>query len=392
MKILYITEIYPDVKHGLGVWGGGEKQFYEISKSIAKRGHEITVLTCRFPGQPSEDYIEGVRVLRAGLSRDPTTGSARKEIWPVLSYILETAHRAAVLNPDLIHCNTYFPVYSGRIASHIRHIPMIATFHDIYTIHNWIESQKSLIWGSLGHLATIGATKLHNNRIIVPSIQCKQKLINLGLPPEKVTIIPNGIDLTLFDSIDAKKNCYQILFVGRLVRLKRVDRIIYAFKEVLKDIPQAILKIVGHGPEGENLKALVKRLGLQDKIIFTGLTPTYNAVTKYFKESALFVLPSAAEGESIAVKEAMAASLPVIAMNIRGLGVLSLVREGETGFLVDPNRPSMLVEKMIDLLSDKKKRRIMGLAGRKYVENFDWQVIVDRTIQVYHETIHENIQ
>ena len=109
MKILYITEIYPDVKHGLGVWGGGEKQFYEISKLIAKRGHEVVVLTCQFSGQRSEEYVEGMRILRLGLSREPKTGGARKEILPIFSYILKTAKQAINLAPDLIHfhwCNT----------------------------------------------------------------------------------------------------------------------------------------------------------------------------------------------------------------------------------------------------------------------------------------------
>jgi len=63
MKILYITEIYPDPKRGIGVWGGGERQFYEISRRVAAKGHDVTILTCRFQSivaklQPKSERID----------------------------------------------------------------------------------------------------------------------------------------------------------------------------------------------------------------------------------------------------------------------------------------------------------------------------------------------
>jgi glycosyltransferase involved in cell wall biosynthesis len=389
MKILYITEIYPDVKHGLGVWGGGEKQFFEISKLVARRGHQVDILTCRFPGQTSEEFVEGVRVHRLGLTREPKTGGARRTILPISSYILKTASRAMELTPDLVHCNTYFPVYSGEIATQLRSVPLVSTFHDVYRLNEWVESQGSLIWGFLGHLATAVAARLPHDKIIVPSPQCRKKMIALGIRSEKIAVIANGVDLSLFDSVRAEKASSQILYVGRLTRLKCVDRLICAFAEVSRQVPETQLKIVGHGPEGANLRRLARRLKLQAKVIFTGVTPTYDAVARYFKESDVFVLPSRVEGESIAVKEAMAASLPVIAMKCGGSGVLSLVQDGENGFLVEPSQPTMLVDRMIQLLQDEKKRKDMGSAGRKLVEAYDWKAVADRTIQVYREVMQD---
>jgi glycosyltransferase involved in cell wall biosynthesis len=387
MKALYITEIYPDPKHGLGVWGGGEKQFYEISRLAAKHGHEITILTCRFPGQPREEFVEGVRVLRVGLSREPKTGGARREVLPVLSYILRTGVRALTLDAELIHCNTYFPVYSGKTATRLRNIPLVTTFHDTYRFTDWISSQGSFLWGLAGHVVTTLAAKLSHDRIIAVSPQCKRKLISLGIHSENITVIPNGVDLSLFDSVDTRKVPYQVLYVGRLVRLKNVDKLIRAFPEILKRVPEASLKIVGHGPESNSLKRLVCNLSLQSKVTFAGTTPTYDSVARYFKESALFVLPSTVEGESIASKEAMAASLPVVATRIAGSGVLSIVEDGVNGFLVDPGHPTMLVERIVELLKDERKSRAMGAAGRRFVQEFDWEVVADRTLQVYAEVM-----
>lgn len=389
VKILYITEIYPDPKRGLGVWGGGERQFYAISKRVADRGHDVTVLTCRFPGQPAEEIVDGIKIHRIGLSRDPKSGGARKVVLPIFSYILRTAKQAVKLAPDLIHCNTYFPVYPGGMAAHSMGVPLVTTFHDIYGLKGWIESQRSFTWGFLGHLATTFATKIPHKRVIAVSPQCKQKLVDLGIKEKNITIIPNGVDLKLFDSISAGKVHDQILYVGRLVDFKHVDWLIEAFAQVLKKLPDAKLKIVGGGPERERLESLVKKLELDARVTFTGLTPTYEAVIRYYKESEVFVLPSTVEGEAIVLKEAMAAKLPLIAMNIPGSGVLSLVKDGENGFLLEPGRPRLIAERVIQLLQDKKLGERMAVAGRKFVEKFDWDVIADRTLQVYQEALEK---
>jgi len=80
--------------------------------------------------------------------------------------------------------------------------------------------------------------------VIAVSPQCRQKLIGLGIKEEKIIIIPNGVDLKLFDSVRVEKVPNQILYVGRLVEFKHVDWLIEAFAEVLKEVPDAKLKIV----------------------------------------------------------------------------------------------------------------------------------------------------
>jgi glycosyltransferase involved in cell wall biosynthesis len=387
VKILYITEIYPDPKRGLGVWGGGEKQFYEISRRVAKRGHDVAVLTCRFPGQPIEDIIDGVKVRRVGLTREPWTGGARKTLLPILSYILKTATLALRLNPDVVHCNTYFPVYPGEVATRLKGTPLVSTFHDIYGLRGWIESQKSAVWGFFGHLATIIATRIPHSKIISVSPQCKRKLVDLGVPENKITVIPNGVDIKLFDSVRVEKVPHQILYVGRLVNFKHVDWLIEALAHVLREVSDAKLKIVGQGPERGNLESLVRKLSLQDKVTFTGTTPTYEAVARYYNESEVFVLPSTVEGEAIALKEAMTARLPVIAMNVAGSGVLSLVQEGENGFLLEPRRPELIANRLVQLLQDEKLRKEMGETGRKFVEKYDWDIIADHVLEIYREVM-----
>jgi glycosyltransferase involved in cell wall biosynthesis len=389
LKILYISEIYPDVKHGLGVWGGGEKNFYEISKREATLGNDVSVLTCRFPGQPSTDFIDGVKIYRIGLSREPNIGGALKSFYHILNYILQTGIKAIKIKPDIIHCNTYLPVYAGYMASKLNKVPLVTTFHDIYGLKRWIESQNSIFWGFLGHMATVIASRLHHDRFFSVSPQTKQKLMNLGVSEKKIYVIPNGVDLKLFDSIQIREVPNQVLYVGRLVNYKNVDWLVKAFSEVVKEIPTAKLKIVGDGPERKNLVRIVNKLGLESHVIFTGVTSNYDDVACHFKESSIFVLPSTLEGEGIVIKEAMAAQLPFIAMNVATSGVLSLLKNGENGLLLEPGQPSLIAKKIIQLLQDKEMRIKMGLFGRKFVDNCDWDIIAKRVLESYQELVQE---
>ena len=383
MRILYLTEIYPDEKHGIGVWGGGEKRFYEISRRIASLGHDVHVLTCKFPGQPSSDIYDGVKIYRYGLTREPGTGGARRVLLPIFDYISKTGVLASKIDPDIIHCNTYFPVYAGAMAKIISGYPLVTTFHDLYGLRGWINSQGSIIWGLLGHAATFFSARCPQDKIIAVSPQCRDKLISIGVPPNKIQIIPNGVDLELFDSIRVDKVPNQILYVGRLVNFKHVDWLIKALPKVLKSFPETRLKIVGWGPEWNSLHRLVKKLGLEKHVVFTGKTPTYEAVVRYYKESELFVLPSTVEGEAIVLKEAMAAKLPVIAMNVPESGVLSVVKDGENGYLIKPGDPNLIAKKIVQLLSDELLRRKLGEAGRAFIEKYDWNNIAKKILNIY---------
>jgi len=387
MRILYISEIYPDVKRGFGVWGGGEKQFYEISKRIVNYGHSSMVLTCRFPGQPATEIVNGVHIQRVGLSREPKSGGARRTVLPVFGYLLETTKEAIKLNPDLIHCNTYFPAYAGIVAARVKGIPLVSTFHDIYGLKGWIESQHSFGWGLAGHLATTLAASLPHSQIIAVSPQCKKKLTSLGVSERKISTVPNGVDLRLFDSIKVEKIPNQVLFVGRLVNFKHVEWLIQAFSHVLKAVPTAKLKIVGGGPERASLEKNAEKLGIRAHVTFTGVTKSYDDVATFFKESAVFVLPSTVEGEAIVLKEAMASCLPVIAINVYGSGVLSLVRDGENGFLLEPGNIHSIAEKITKLLLDRNMAKTMGEKGMRFARQFDWEEITKQTLRVYEETL-----
>jgi len=172
----------------------------------------------------------------------------------------------------------------------------------------------------------------------------------------KVTFVPLWIDTEVFkpvskdeisrlkkELLEIEENIKTILFVGRLHPEKNIETLFYAYKKVLETHNNVILAVVGTGPEGEKCRELVEKLGLADKVKFLGYVP-HAQIPKYYNVADIYVLTSIWEEWSNTIMEAMASRVPVIATNVGGNPYL--VKDKETGFLVPPNVPHVLAEKI----------------------------------------------
>ncbi|MBU4502676.1 MAG: glycosyltransferase family 4 protein, partial [Nanoarchaeota archaeon] len=141
-----------------------------------------------------------------------------------------------------------------------------------------------------------------------------------------------------------------IIYVGVLSRNKGVDFLIKAFKLILQKYPDALLRIIGDGPERENLEKLSKRLNIESKIDFKGKIP-HAEVLKEFEKSRLFVIPSVwMENSPFVVYECMSIGRPIVGSN-RG-GIPDLVLHKKTGLIVEPGRPEEIAEAVLKILKD----------------------------------------
>ncbi|HKT22128.1 MAG TPA: glycosyltransferase family 4 protein, partial [Nitrososphaerales archaeon] len=280
MKILYITEIFPDPRTGLGYWGGGERQVYEVARRVAKKGHQVTVLTCQFPGQGEYDTLEGIRVIREGLSRNQRTGGALLSISKVADYLARTIGTAARIDADIVHCNAYYPVIAGRAISTFRGVPMVSTFHDLPAPEAWESYTRSYAWSRLGYLATLASACLAKGPVLAVSENARAKLARVSV--KGIQVIPNGVDLDLLDSAKTPRNEKQVLYVGRLVKYKGVGDLIAAFGEVLSKIDSARLVIVGDGPERKALETMAASLP-PGSVVFTGTLPSHQQVAELYR-------------------------------------------------------------------------------------------------------------
>ena len=201
-----------------------------------------------------------------------------------------------------------------------------------------------------------------------------------------VTVIPYGVPLPEDEpGIRAEPSGPpRILFVGRLVARKGVDRLLDALATIADR--QWRLEIVGFGPERDPLERRAADLGLSDRVAFLGRVSSEALVAAY-RRAACFVLPATlderadTEGLGVVLLEAMSYGVPVVATRMGG--IVDIVEDGRTGVLVE-DEPAELARAIASILDDPERARALGNAGRESVrERFGWDSIVDRLDAVY---------
>ncbi|MBI5238204.1 MAG: glycosyltransferase [Deltaproteobacteria bacterium] len=207
-------------------------------------------------------------------------------------------------------------------------------------------------------------------KVICVSKGVMDTLVKSGVHPDKCTVIYNGIDGSLRPerkSLDVKKSlgigqdAVVVGTAGSLVKRKRGDLLLKAFGE-LRDAENTFCLVVGDGPEFQSLKALSSRLGIRDKVIFTGFSAD---ALSFVNCMDIFILASGKEGFPRVILEAMLLKKPVIAFDV--VGPSELVIDGKTGLLLKNDAPFSLAPAIKDLLNNRPLMSSMGEAGHKRV-------------------------
>jgi glycosyltransferase involved in cell wall biosynthesis len=225
-----------------------------------------------------------------------------------------------------------------------------------------------------------GSNARRADRVVTTSEYCRQKIaLHYGVPLERIGIVPEGIDVETWQAAlaqtppraDARPT---ILCVARHYPRKHVNDLLRAFAVLRRYLPAAQLRIVGDGPEHQNLLALAEELGITDAAVFLGGISDAEVKAEY-AHCDVFCLPSVQEGFGIVFLEAMAAGVPVVSTT--AAAIPEVVRHGETGILVPPGDVTSIAGALLVLLGDHERRAQYGQAGRKLVERYDWACITE---------------
>lgn len=217
--------------------------------------------------------------------------------------------------------------------------------------------------------------------IITTSTYCRQSIHrHYGVPPERIRLVPEGIDLTQWPAPVARDGGQTILCVARQYPRKHIADLIRAFAQVRQRLPDARLVIIGDGPEHANLKTLAHTLGLGVSCQLLGALPSDDEVRSWYYRADLFCLPSVQEGFGIVFLEAMAAGLPIVATT--AAAIPEVVPHGMAGLLVPPADVTALADALTTLLGDVSLRRRYGSFGRDYVAQFDWMRVAEQFLAV----------
>jgi glycosyltransferase involved in cell wall biosynthesis len=227
-------------------------------------------------------------------------------------------------------------------------------------------------------------------RIVAVSAMTRQKLLDEGIRPERIVVIPNGIHPVEAENINREQVRKEagigasdpfLLAVGRLVPSKAHKILIDAMPTVLEKFPNAKAGICGDGILRRELERQIEEMQLQEAVKLLGHS---EHVENFLLSADIFVMPSFWEGLPIALLEAMSAGLPVIATRVEGIE--ETVEEGKNGLLIPPGNTDALAKAVIQLLTDEQVRHKMGLASQEKIRK---SYSAERMCEQYLELISE---
>ena len=391
MKILMLTWEYPP-----RIVGGIARVVHDLSKRLIKDGHEVTVITYRDGNVPEYENDKGVEVYRV----DNYMIHPNNFIdWIMQLNFNMIAKATEVINKeggfDVIHAHDWLVTYAAKSLKQSFNLPMVATIHATEAGRNsGIHDDTQRYINDTEWLLTYEATE-----VIVNSNYMKGHVQGLfGLPFDKISVIPNGINLNNFTGIErdydfrrkfAMDNEKIILYVGRLVYEKGVQHLISAMPKILDHYHDSKLVIAGKGGMLDELKAQVDSMGLSNKVYFTGYL-NQKEVQKMYKCADVAVFPSTYEPFGIVALEAMLAGIPTVVSDIGGLN--EIVEHGVNGMKSYAGNPNSIADSVLSLLFDPQlAMNVTKNAKNKVKDEFNWQKIAQDTHYIYELAISKTM-
>ncbi len=418
MKIaLLVYEYPPKIVGGLGTYAA------EITRKFVLQGHDVTVFTMNDDegSLPTRELLRGIEIHRpvhidvSDSLPDVIAEDIRK--WgrgihffsKILMYnylsaskMINELVRRDNFKYDLVVAHDWLSVIAGISIKKELGMPLVFHMHSNErgrTLGNGSEVVSS-IEGRGGQMADL---------VITVSYAMQDELIQAGFPSEKIQVCYNGVDPEKYsmervneEKVMEVKQRYGLgnddlmtLFVGRLVWIKGVDKLIRAMPQVLQKVPNAKLVIVGLGDMRDYLERLVRNLNLQDVVKFRfEFIPEEERIAHY-AACDVAVYPSLYEPFGIVTLEAMSMEKPVVvgATGVSGMREI-VVTSGpdQCGFHINPNDPADIAWGIVSAIQDPEKKSQFGRKGRKRViDLFTWEKAAERTIQVYSELLESRI-
>lgn len=368
MKLLYINRDPPG-------FGGAERRLVEINKWLVAKGHTVHVLCGKTrPDLPDQEQIEGVHfhyltLLPRFLFRfERFSFYLSRYLFYFLSLFFGRWIRK--LKPDIIiDYVTPSPSLIYPLAR-LHGKPCVGIIMEYRNYHQWQEVADP-ISAVLGFIAqNIFFRRFHYDQIITISQATYHQLVQGGFHPDRVQIIPLGVEPSdHMPEQPVKRQPNTLLVVGRLMPQKGHTYLFDALEGVRQEIPDTQLWVVGDGPLRERLSALVIEKGLSESVTFTGSVSEVEKIDRLW-QATLFVMPSLQEGFGAVLLEAMVCELPIVAFD------LPVYREwfnGARAEFVPRLDTAALTQAILELLSDSDTRQKMATHNRQCVEQYSWQ-------------------
>lgn len=382
MRICIVTTAFPR-------WPGDNRGtfIWEAARAVRAAGASVRVIAMHSPGARTREMLEGVEVIRprylaperlevlqSAMGGLPIVWKQKPWARLVLGPFL-AVHTLAVMRHardcDVIHANwtlSAAAAWAGR-AFHQR--PILATVQgsDIF------QAPRLPFVRPVTRAALRGCV-----RVLALSRALAEATAGLGVPAERIEVLPNGVDVGQFRPSPAEAREPLIVFTGSLIERKGLRYLLQAMPLIRQKLPDQRLAVIGEGPQQAELQTLAGQLGLAEAVDFLGAQPP-EAVGRWLARARLFVLPSVEEGLGVVLLEALASGTPCLGSRVGGIPD---VVTADVGALVPPADPAALAEAAVGLLSDPAGWQALSRAARRRAETvYSWRRVAGRLLTLY---------
>jgi glycosyltransferase involved in cell wall biosynthesis len=369
--------------------GGAERIMASLAAELASRHLDVTLLTARWQPQWSAELnYRGVSVIR--LPNPP------QRFWGTLAYMRALTQWLRA-NPD-----RYDLVYVSMLK------------HDAYAVLGAVGHRAPVVlraegggrsgdcqWQQSANFGRWIRSRCQKaDAIVAPSRAIETELIEAGYPPARVHLVPNGVPLP--PPVDAARKAEAratlasaspllqlapasplAVYTGRLDQAKGLDTLLAAWQRLVPHLPKARLWLAGEGPYHKTLEEQIEARGLRGRVVLAGV---FDTVDELLAAADLFVLPSREEGMSLALLEALAAGVPVVASDIPGNR--QLITHGQQGLLVPLDDVTALASRLLQVLKAPSQAAELAQAGRALVEQrFSLAAMADAHLALFDDLL-----
>jgi glycosyltransferase involved in cell wall biosynthesis len=369
---------------------------YDLARGLSKSGIKTTLVTSDRTSRLSKGLKLQAKSVEEQQTREFEVIRLRTTI-DAFGTPLMPALQSCVskLDIDLVHSQEYFRTHSMQSfrASRAGHIPFV------FTQHRYFQPR-----GVLGLLFSVGCNTIWRRVVMdaagitaVTRAARDYLLSKFPLSAESVHVIPHPVDASRF-GVGTEGNWFRdelqlgtgpvILSVGRLIPVKRFDRLIVAFSHVREAVPTASLVIIGSGSQEAYLRNLIEALGLREAVkIVTRYVDYWTEMPLVYSSADIFVLSSSQDVLPISMLEAMSSGLPIIATKVGGIP--DFVLDGVNGYLSDPSDKKAFAQRLSEVAADTSLAKRLGRNARdKVSSSADMMLVARKTIEVYKEALN----
>lgn len=389
MRILHIIPYF----YPAWAYGGTCRAAWELARALARKGQDVVVYTTdaldsQSRARPTYEIVDGVEIHRVP---NVSNHLAWNRIFLPLGFGRRV--RPALEQADVAHLHE-FRSYQNAVALPIMErlgVPFVLTAQGGLPRIMGRYALKAVYDRFVGQRILKHAARLH----ALNELEHKQS-IELGVEPERIAILPNGVDLDEYRELPPVNGFRErfhippgvpiVLFLARVNKIKGVGFLVSSFDEVRKELPESMLVIVG--PDDgylSEVKRQVHLLGIDDRVRFTGYLDGADKLEAY-QAASVYVLPSAYEMFAITLLESLACGTPIIATD--RVGLANFVHQNDLGSIVTYGDVEGLKNEILRILRRPEDVQQRAVYGRQYVlDNFGWESIAETWLEVYEASI-----